>query len=185
VWECDVPDLISFDPNNNECVVLRGVSVPLASNVAAVFISDVARNSEGILSGGQIREKYGLTIEAWRQLVENKAFVQAVTAERERRVRSGTAAQEAAAKLFADAPAILGSIMNNEYASPRHRVDAIRELRQTAIGTGPESTGPDDSGKFVITIVLSADEKLVFNKQIAPAASNNKEWGNSDDDAEQ
>src|SRR5262249_49534897 len=134
-----------------EIVVLRGVAVPLESDIGRAFICDAARNSEGIFNDGQITEKYGLTLETWRQLVKNKALARAVHRERERRVRTGLAAQEAAAELFARAPAVLGDIMNNPYSSPRHKVEAIRELRQTAISNDSERTAKD-AEQFIITI---------------------------------
>jgi len=147
-------------------IILRGVAVPLESDVGRAFVCDAARNSEGIFNDGQITEKYGLTLETWRQLVKNKSLARAVFHERQRRVRSGLAAQEAAAELFAQAPAVLGGIMNNPYASPRHKVEAIRELRQTAINNGSERTAKD-AEQFIITINIG-DDKLLINKSITP-----------------
>jgi len=86
--------------------------------------------------------------------------------EHERRIRNGDAAREAAAKLFAEAPEVLGNILHDKHASPRHRIEAARELRATA-NTGAEKTG-DTADRVVITINLGADHKLVFDKQIAP-----------------
>jgi hypothetical protein len=56
----------------------------------------------------------------------NKALTRAVQAEHERRIRNGTAAQEAAAKEFANAPTILGNILRDNQASPKHRIEAAR-----------------------------------------------------------
>jgi hypothetical protein len=87
-------DIIGFDPSD-EVVTLRDIPVPLASDVGRAFISDAARNAEGLLNDGQISGKYGFSIKAWRQLVKtHKALIQAVRSEHERRVRSGLAAQE-------------------------------------------------------------------------------------------
>jgi hypothetical protein len=90
----------------------------------------------------------------------------AVDAERERRVLNGQAAREAAQRHFAKAPTVLGDILTDEHISPRHRIEAARELRQvvgdrldTASGTGE---------KFVITINLGGDEKLVYEREITP-----------------
>ena len=74
--------------------------------------------------------------------------------------------QESAAKLFSEAPEVLGTILRDQHASPRHRIEAARELRATA-NTGAEKTG-DTADRVVITINLGADHKLVFDKQIAP-----------------
>jgi hypothetical protein len=173
----------AIDIPDDACVMLRGISVSLRSDVGRAFISDAARNSEGLINDGQLAEKYGLSIEAWRQLVKtHKALTQAVRAERERRVRSGLAAQESAAKVFAEAPKVLGDILQDKSANPRHRIEAARELRQTAIGNG--ETTPDPGERFVITINLGG-EKLVFDKTLAPNAPNpDKDWEMRNDDVD-
>ena len=61
----------------------------------------------------------------------------AVRAERERRILSGEAPKEAAQRHFTKAPAVLNDILTDEQVSPRHRIEAARELRQVA-GSGPE-----------------------------------------------
>jgi hypothetical protein len=64
------------------------------------------------------------------------------------------AARELAAKAFVRAPAVLDRIMTHA-DSPRHQIDAIRELRATA--TGGDGDGPSQTEKFNIIINLSAD----------------------------
>ena len=159
-------DTTSITKSDDETVVLRGISIPLASDVGGAFIADCSRNRERLVSDNQICEKYGLSLNAWAEIAQNKAVRHAVNAEHERRIRNGDAAKEAAAKLFAEAPEVLGSILHNEHASPRHRIEAARELRATA-NTGAERTD-NTSDRVVITINLGADEKLVFDKRIAP-----------------
>ena len=157
---------IDFNPNDDAVVMLRGVSIPLASDVGGAFIADCSRNRERLVSDNQICEKYGLSLNAWAEIAQNKAVRLAVNAEHERRIRNGDAAKEAAAKLFAEAPTVLGNIMNDPHSSPRHRIEAARELRATA-NTGAERTG-NTSDRFIITINLGSDEKLKINKRIAP-----------------
>jgi hypothetical protein len=89
-----------------------------------------------------------------------------VNAEHERRIYNGDAAREAAAKQFVAAPEALGEILNDRQASAKHRIDAARELRATA-GSGADKPG-DTSDRFVITINLGADQKLVFDSPRAP-----------------
>ena len=159
---------IDFNPNDDAVVMLRGVSIPLASDVGGAFIADCSRNRERLVSDNQICEKYGLSLNAWAEIAQNKAVRLAVNAEHERRIRSGVAAQESAAKLFSEAPEVLGTILRDQHASPRHRIEAARELRATA-NTGAERTGnTSDSDRFIITINLGSDEKLKINKRIAP-----------------
>jgi hypothetical protein len=159
-------DAITPNPNDNAVVTLRGISIPLNSDVGGAFIADCARNRERLVSDGQICEKYGLSLNAWAEIAQNKAVRLAVNAEHERRIRSGIAAQESAAKLFSEAPEVLGTILRDQHASPRHRIEAARELRATA-NTGAERTG-NTSDRFIITINLGSDEKLKINKRIAP-----------------
>ena len=161
-------DTTSITKPDDETVVLRGISIPLASDVGGAFITDCSRNRERLVSDNQICEKYGLSLNAWAEIAQNKAVRLAVNAEHERRIFNGDAAKEAAAKLFAEAPTVLGNIMNDPHSSPRHKIEAARELRATA-NTGAERTGnTGDSDRFVITINLGGDEKLKINKRIAP-----------------
>jgi hypothetical protein len=159
----------------NAVVILRGVAVPLASDVGGAFISDAARNRERLFSDQRLIEKYGLTMRDWEEIARNQTFRLAVDAEHERRTFNGDAAREAAAKFFTNAPQVLDTILQDQHASPRHRIEAAKELRATA-NVGAEKAG-DDADRFVITINLSGDrkldapEKLVIDKQIRPLTS--------------
>src|SRR5262249_10342780 len=147
---------------NTETVVLRGVRVPLNSDVGGAFITDCARNRERLFSDDQIREKYEITSDAdWSAITQNKALRLAINAECERRMLNGIAAQEAAAKIFMDSPTIMGEILNDKSASPRHRIEASKELRATArVGDEKSDTEVD---RVVINISLGADEKIVVD----------------------
>jgi len=133
-----------LNPLPNAAIILRGVSIPLASDVGGAFITDCARNREKLLSDQQICEKFGITFEALTEIGAN-----------------GDAAREAAAKLFAEAPEVLGTILRNEQASPRHRIEAARELRTTA-NTGAEKGG-DTADRVVVHINLGGDQKLIVD----------------------
>jgi hypothetical protein len=55
--------------------------------------------------------------------------------------------------------------MTNEQSNPRHKIEAFKELRQTAsIGDGAEERSNSD--RFVITINLGADVVEHYNKSI-------------------
>jgi hypothetical protein len=103
----------------------------------------------------------------------------AVQAEHERRIRNGIAAQEAAAKEFANAPTILGNILRDNQASLKHRIEAARELRQTAVGN--DENTPDSGEKFTIVINLGND-KLVIDKTLDPITPNKNNWEGSNVD---
>jgi hypothetical protein len=149
-------------------VILRGVVVDLGSDVGEAFVIDCARNTEGLIPDAEIRTKYGLSIEDWERLAGNAPLLQAVRAERERRIRNGDAAREVAQRHFAKAPTVLGDILNDNLVSPRHRIEAAKELREVA-GNGPDAK-PGTGDKFIITINLGGDEKLRFEKEVAPLA---------------
>src|SRR5262249_53057251 len=93
-----------LNPHPTAAVTLRGISIPLASDVGGAFLADCARNRERIVSDAQICEKYGIDQDAWANIVKNPAIRLAVNSESERRTRNGDAARESAAKLFASAP---------------------------------------------------------------------------------
>jgi hypothetical protein len=87
-------------------VRLRGVAVALDHDVGRAFIADCARNTEGLFSDGEIKSKYELTETDWAALTGNAPLLHAVRAERDRRIRSGEAAREAAQHHLAKAPSI-------------------------------------------------------------------------------
>jgi hypothetical protein len=116
-------------------ITIGGADVELASDAGHSFLVDAVRAAEG--------------------LITDRDFARALRAERDRRVRDGTAARESAAQIFVRAPKVMGEILDNAQASPRHRIEAARELRVQAV---PESTGVAAAeDRFVITINLGAD----------------------------
>jgi len=148
----------------NGSVVLRGIKIDLDTDIGNGFVIDCTRHVEELVSAEQLKAKYQLTEEAWRQLADNEPLQQAVERAKERRIRSGEAAREKAQHLFVTAPSVLSNILNDSTASPRHRIEAARELRQTA-AVGSEAATPT-AERYTISIILSADEKLVVDKQL-------------------
>ena len=137
---------------------VASAAIDLANNSG--LIADLARFSEGVLTEQQIRRK-------WRHLdnsvwdAPDDALVDAVEAERVRRVRSGRAAREKAQSLAAQAPDILGTIMTNDGNSPRHRIEAAKELRVVA-DIGPEVAPAANVEKFLIQINLGNGETFTY-----------------------
>jgi hypothetical protein len=156
--------------SNSQCssVVLRGIEISLDSDVGYGFIVDCSRYLEGLLAEDQIKTKYQFTDADWERLAENEPLVHAVQREKGRRIANGTATREKAQHLFFATPDVLDGIIHDESLSPRHRVDACRELRAVATG-GPESTSPARGDRFVIRIDLTAGggEVLEFDKALA------------------
>jgi hypothetical protein len=144
-------------PDTTTTVVLRGIAVRLDSDVGRAFIVDCCRNREKIFSDARIQEKYNIDSSHWDDIVKNKALRLAISAEGEKRMLNGTAAQEAAAKNFTESPEVMGSILRDQKANPRHRVEASKELRATA-RFDDEKPGANTE-HFTITINLGADQK--------------------------
>ena len=149
-------------------VILRGVTVALDSEVGQAFVIDCARNTEGLMADHEIKAKYELSDQDWERLAGNTPVLHAVRAERERRIRNGDVAREVAQRHFAKASTVLGDILTDNLVPPRHRIEAAKELRQVA-GNGPDAK-PGTGDKFIITINLGGDEKLRFEKEVAPLA---------------
>jgi len=161
-----------LEPVKSGRVVLRGVIEALDADVGQAFITDCCRNTEGLLCDEDLRAKWALSDKYWSELANNEPLIQAVRAGRERRIANGDAAREAAQRHFANAPTVLGGILNDRLVSPRHRIEAAKELRQVA-GNGPENQ-PTPGEKFTITIDLGGDDKLVYETKMAirePSAS--------------
>jgi hypothetical protein len=138
-------------------MILRGDSVALDTDVGHEFVIDCARHIEGLLSEANLKTKWGLTDAGWGALATNTYLLDFVRRQRERRIVNGLAAREGAQQEFAKAPSVLGSILNDETISPRHRIEAARELRQAA--ADGDTTETLEKEKFVVVINLGADEK--------------------------
>jgi hypothetical protein len=145
-------------------IVLGGVSIELNSDVGRQFVIDCTRAAEGLVTDKELVEKYEISPADWGNIAKDTAVIRAIQAERNRRVHNGTAAREAAVRHFVKAPTILDKIMSDEQANARHRIEAIRELRQTA--TPENQNSPAQSERFIIQINLGADVE-VYNKSIA------------------
>jgi len=111
-----------------------------------------------------VKKKYRLEESEWDALGENDELVRAVDAEKVRRIRTGISAREKAQLKFIVAPDVLGNILTDNSASPRHRIEASRELRAVA-SVGPEDAPTAD--RFQITINLGSDV-IHIDKPIKP-----------------
>jgi hypothetical protein len=151
---------------DEKTVVLRGVQVPLNSDIGGAFVADCARNRERLFSDDQIREKYEIDDNAWAAITQNKALRLLINAECERRTFNNDAAREAAAKFFTQAPSVLNGILQDPKAPPRQRIEASKALRATA-RAGDERPG-DTPDRVVVTINLGGDEKLVVDSGALP-----------------
>ena len=149
-------------------VVLRGIEIDLDSDIGCGFIVDCCRFCEGLLAEDKIKSKYGLTDSAWARLAENEPLVQAVQREKERRIANSAATREKAQHLFLATPDVLNGIIHDANLSPRHRVEACRELRAVAT-SGSEENTPARGDRFIIRIDLTAGggEVLEFDKTLA------------------
>jgi hypothetical protein len=153
-----------------EIINLRSTPIDLNSDVGHAFVVDATRAAEGLITDKELAEKYELSPADWQAIIKDKALGHAIRAERERRVRSGTAVREAAAKHLIKGPRILDQIMTNEQSNPRHKIEAFKELRNTA-SVGADAEGRQESERFVIQINLGADldgKEIVekYNKSI-------------------
>jgi hypothetical protein len=144
-----------------DIVDLHGQPAHLEDNQE--FVVDCARYAEGVLDEKVIRKKYRLADDTWERLGDDDKLVEAIEAEKLRRIRDGSTKRERAQMLVTKAPGILDSIMCDAGASPRHRVDAIKTLDGFA-GNGAEAAPASD--RFQIIINLGSDT-LRFDKSKA------------------
>ena len=123
----------------------------------AEFVVDLTRYVEGILTEQQIKKKYRFNDDTWTKIGKDEAFIEAIEAEKIRRIRSGVAKRERAQQHIVKAPDILEKIMSDEKANARHRIDSVKAL--DALADNGLTAAPT-ADKFIIRIDLSADAKL-------------------------
>src|SRR5215471_4583972 len=90
------------------------------------FIADCCRFAEGITSEAAVRKKYHFSEEAWERLGVDDKLIEAVEAEKVRRIRSGAAKREKAQQHIVKAPDILNTIMSDPKANAKHRIDSAK-----------------------------------------------------------
>jgi hypothetical protein len=129
------------------------------------LIADLSRFAEGVLDEQTIRTKYHgrFDDEAWDKLGGNPKVVKAITLERHRRIRDGSAARERAQILFAGTPEVLGGILHGSDVSPRNKIESAKEIRAIA-ATGPESMPAE--ARFIIQINMGSDHVENYSKSI-------------------
>src|SRR5262249_61075862 len=134
--------------------------VPASLINNAEFVADCCRYAEGIFSKQDVKRKWHFADDTiWTKLAKDEALIEAIEAEKIRRIRNGQAKREKAQSLVVKTPEILDGIMMDTSASARHRVDAIKTL-DTFADNGPKDTSSGD--RFVIQINLGEDYKLRF-----------------------
>jgi len=136
------------------------------------FLADMARFAETILSEADVRKRHYLNDNDWERLGSDERLIRAIEDEKIRRVRNGAHAREKAQQVFVKAPDVLDEILSDKSASPRHKIESSRELRAIA-AMGPETTPTAE--RFVITINLGEDHKLIIDKPIRPTAHDDGE----------
>jgi hypothetical protein len=134
----------------------RVTSPSLIENQA--LLEDLARYAEGLYTRQQIKKKWReLTDEDWKRAGSDEALLEAIEAEKVRRIRNGQAKREKAQQHIVKAPDVLSTIMSDPKSNARHVVDAIKTLDHLA---DPGSQTAPATDRFVIHIDLTADAKL-------------------------
>jgi hypothetical protein len=134
------------------------VNLPIAldSDLGRALITDCARFSEGTLSEAQVRKRHRLDDATWEALGDNEALIEAIEAEKLRRIRSGAAKREKSQHLVIKAPDVVSGIMLDSTQNSRHRLDAAKIL-DTFAESGPKDGPAAAETLFLIKIDLSGD----------------------------
>jgi hypothetical protein len=140
------------------------VSFPTSLEDNADFVADLCRFAEGLLTEAAVKKKYRFDDSTWDALGGDDALVEKIEAEKVRRMRSGESKREKSQLHVLRAPDVLGSIMDDPSANPRHRIDSAKVLDDFA-SNGP--AGVPAADRFLIQINLGSDT-LTFNKSIRP-----------------
>src|SRR5262245_20547752 len=92
------------------------------------LITDLARYAEALLSKEAVKKKWREIIneDTWKHLSKDDTLVDAIEAEKIRRIRNGQAKREKAQQLVVKAPEVLSGILLDPSASPKHRIDSAK-----------------------------------------------------------
>ena len=157
-----------------EVVDLHGQPARLEDNQE--FVADCCSYAEGLLSEEAVKKKHHFDDDTWERLGNNEVLIEKIEAEKVRRIRNGSTKREKAQQLVVQAPDVLGGIMLDASASPKHRIDSAKALDAFA-ANGPEAAPASD--RFQITINLGSDV-LHFDKSIAIDANDIDPFNDTD-----
>lgn len=87
-------------------------------------------------------------------------------------MRDGSFKRERSQQLVTKAPDVLSGLLLNEKNSPKHRIDAAKVL--DAMADPGSQNSHNDSERVLVTITLSADEKLTFGGSVKPTPNDTK-----------
>jgi hypothetical protein len=147
-------------------VVLRGIEVPVDSDVGHEFTVDCTRYVENLITETQVKKKYDLDEDTWQSLASHNVLQRAVGREKERRIHNGDAAREKAAHLLVEAVGVVGDIARDAGSPPRARIEASRELRQVA-AAGADDAPAAEKERFHISINFGT-AKIVKEIELTP-----------------
>src|SRR5215831_2874692 len=134
------------------------------------FIADCCRFAEGITSEAAVRKKYHFSEEAWERLGVDDKLIEAVEAEKVRRISSGEAKREKAQQHIVKAPDVLNGIMTDPKANAKHRIDSAKALDDLAEG-GPRAAH-DDADRVLVTINLGGGDVFRYGGSLKPTPGN-------------
>jgi hypothetical protein len=138
-----------------------GDAIPTGLLEDSDFVVMLVRFSEGLVPEAAVRKKYRLDDATWDRLGADDALVERIEAEKAKRIRDGSSARERAQKHFAQAPDVLGTIMNDPRAPARNRIESAKELRVVA-DNGPQVAPAASMEKFSIVINLGNNEIIKY-----------------------
>jgi len=129
------------------------------------FVVDLARFAENLISEQAVRKKYHFSEEAWTALGQDDTLVEAIEAEKVRRIRSGAAKREKAQLHVVAAPDVLSDILMDPKANAKHRIDSAKALDDLA-DNGPQAAPEADRVVIRIDLTAGGGEVLEFNKAL-------------------
>ena len=94
-----------------------------ASRMTSNLSADLCTLRRGLLSEQDVKKKHHLSADTWERLGSNEVLIEKIEAEKVRRIRNGSTKREKAQQLVVQAPDVLGGIMLDASASPKHRID--------------------------------------------------------------
>jgi hypothetical protein len=143
-------------------VSLHAFPIPLAEDEKFEFIEDMTRFSSGIVSEAFVRRKYRFDEKTWNKLGDDETLIELIENRKLERIRNGRQAAEKAQIHYADVGDVLGKILKDDGASPRHRIESAKELRAVS-AVGPEAAPSGD--RFIISIRIGNDVET-YNKSV-------------------
>jgi hypothetical protein len=151
--------IVSNEPEPVGSVTLRGVTVPIDSDLGRLFVTDLARDADGIAI--DLKQKWDLSDEAIVSLETNEPLIRALRAEVDRRRWMNISAREIAQANLPAAVRTMVHMTQDRLEASARKIDASKFIKDVASAGGAAGDAGRDPVQITIITSLNGPPRVI------------------------